>query len=385
MEKRVSHLSEQILEEASAWFLAFNENQVDQRGRENFNAWLRRSPECVRAFLQVSAFWEDAGIVEGWSKVDVDTLIAESMGDKNVVSLEVAGSDQGGSPISQSWLENPRTNVFDDTEAAATDVPQARRQVWRAAAAVLLCVGLGVAAWYTSYFSPTYVTGIGEQRSITLQDGSLVELNARSRLRVRFTEKLRSVELLEGQALFTVAKNPARPFVVSTSESSVRAVGTQFDVYRKRAGTVVTVMEGRVAVQPVQKTARANVSRQMPRPLESARTRREVLLVAGEQATVSLTSVSPPERVDTAAATAWTEKKLVFESTPLGDVVDEFNRYNRRQLVIRDPQLLDFHVSGVFPSTDSERMIELLRQRFGIVTETTEHSIEISMQQKAIR
>src|SRR5205823_2531257 len=86
------------------------------------------------------------------------------------------------------------------------------------------------------------------ERSIALPDGSLIELNARSSVRVRFTSNERAVELFEGQALFRVAKDPARPFIVSSDGKRVRAVGTQFDVYRKKASTTVTVLEGRVTV-----------------------------------------------------------------------------------------------------------------------------------------
>jgi hypothetical protein len=99
-------------------------------------------------------------------------------------------------------------------------------------------------------FQNVYATGIGEQRTVTLSDGSTVELNSQSRLRVAFHPHERDVELLEGQALFHVAHDRTRPFLVQSEGAKVRAVGTQFDVYRKSDGTVITVVEGRVAVMP---------------------------------------------------------------------------------------------------------------------------------------
>ncbi len=86
------------------------------------------------------------------------------------------------------------------------------------------------------FWPQTYATGIGEQRSIVLADGSTVDLNSRSKIRIRFSSERRGVELIEGQALFKVAKDHARPFVVDSDGTRVRAVGTQFDVYRKRRG-----------------------------------------------------------------------------------------------------------------------------------------------------
>lgn len=405
MEKRTAKLSDQILEEASTWFIDFNENQVDRAGREEFSAWLRRSPECVRAFLQIATFWEDAGTFDKWSKVDTDGLIARVLAEQNVVHLDTVSQDRAASHLValhgrlreragvaiSSKTQGSSGDGEDNVATLKTDtvgVTRAGNRGWLAAAAVLLVLGASIVTRYAAYVATTYVTGIGEQRSIILEDGSLVQLNARSRLRVRFTEKRRSVDLLEGQALFTVAKNPARPFVVTTNETRVRAVGTQFDVYRKRSGTVVTVVEGRVAVNPTHRTRRDSALEQHARNSQRAdgevagRAEREVLVVAGEQIAITAIKVALPAPVDTAVVTAWTEKRLVFESTPLHEVVEEFNRYNRQQLVIRDPELFDFHVSGVFPSTDSSRMVEFLRQRFGVTMNSSGNEIEISRREK---
>lgn len=413
MEKRTAKLSAQVLEEASTWFIDFNENKVDRAGCEEFNVWLRRSPECVRAFLQISVFWEDAGTFSKWSKLDTDGLIARALAEQNVLHLELTSrgrtdssvvalqgelrdADQADVTISSraQGRSGSSEDKFATPKSEAVGVTSASNRRWLAAAAMLLVLGTGIATWYDAYITPTYITGIGEQRSITLEDGSLVELNARSRLRVHFTEEQRSVDLLEGQALFTVAKNPARPFVVTTNNTRVRAVGTQFDVYRKHSGTVVTVVEGRVAVNPTQRATRgssAPLSRfeqrvQNSQPADGemgARAKREILLAAGEQMTITPIKIAPPAPVNTAIATAWTRKRLVFESTPLREVVEEFNRYNRQQLIIRDPELFDFHVSGVFPSTDSSRMIEFLRQRFGVTMNSSGEEIEISRREKA--
>jgi transmembrane sensor len=383
MERRAATISDQVLEEASSWFIDFHENQVDYAGRVQFNAWLRRSPECVRAFLQVAAFWEDAGTVEQWSKVDTQGLIASALAEQNIVHLGSLVHDRTERGSDERPPVPAGTNAIVISDAGSATGRRRDSRPWLAAAAVLLTFCLGFSVWYAAGVTPTYITGIGEQRSITLEDGSVVELNARSRLRVSFTAQQRSVELLEGQALFTVAKNPARPFVVTTSETRVRAVGTQFDVYHKRSGTVVTVVEGRVAVNPTSRNVR-----NMPPGQRSTATQRgdgsaaamrppELLVTAGEQVTVTPAEVAPPAQVNTAVVTAWTEKKLIFESAPLREVVEEFNRYNRQQLVIRDPELLDFHVSGVFPSTDSRRMIEFLRQRFGVTMNDSDGQIEI--------
>jgi transmembrane sensor len=357
MAKRKSPLNAQIVEEATAWFIDFNDAQVDRAGEEEFGAWLRRSPEHVQAFLQVSAFWEDAETLSQRPGLDIDALIARAKAERNVFPLEMAAREKVQS---------------------ARERPQGRRIALAAAAMLLLAIGTGLVAWQTFYRSPTYATETGEQRSITLEDGSSVTLNSRSRIKLKFTAGERALELIEGQALFKVAKDSARPFVVSTGDTRVRAVGTQFDVYRKRTGTVVTVIEGRVAV-----ARNLEITMLAPAPPASLKGGLgagpgELLVAAGEQTIVTEAAAEPAKAANVANVTAWTDKRLVFDSTPLREVVEEFNRYNRQQLVIRDPELYDFHISGVFPSTDSARVVEFLRQRFGVRASASGDEIEIS-------
>jgi len=199
----------------------------------------------------------------------------------------------------------------------------------------------------------------------------------------------------------------------------VRAVGTQFDVYKKSNGTVVTVVEGRVAVYsapqrslsetsgeapavpvPVQSPApspspaaphkhsvsssstesAASGSAVPPPEVQNAQPNSLIvglagnssfLLAAGEQVTVTADAAQKTVNPNIAGATAWREREIVFESATLSDVAEEFNRYNQRQLVIKDPALYGFHISGIFSSTDPDSLLRFLRQRPGVkVTET---------------
>jgi transmembrane sensor len=217
-----------------------------------------------------------------------------------------------------------------------------------------------------------------------LADGSTVELNSRSKVRVRYSERERALDLLEGQALFRVAKDPSRPFIVTADSTRVRAVGTQFDVNKRREGTVVTVVEGQVSVLTNVSDARVDpvtVEMSMPRlpDASGAGSAREpapgILLAAGEQITVSDKSAEEITRPDVARALAWTQRQLVFEAATLSEVADEFNRHNQRQLVVQDPELYDFHISGVFASTDPEALLQFLRERAGVRVVETDAAI----------
>jgi transmembrane sensor len=345
MRKVKVKLSPQILEEASNWFVGFSEGDVDAAGREQFNLWLRTSPEHVRAYLQISAFWEDAALLDKSRKLNDEALIAQALPEDNIFPLVP----------SRQWPARARAGVI------------SRRFFLAASVIVVLSVAALLAHWETQR-SPDYATDVGEQRSIALADGSTIELNSRSRLEIRYSDRERAVELIEGQALFQVAKDPKRPFVVRSGESSVQAIGTQFDVYRKRTGTVVTVLEGRVAV----------TSSHSPRVSEGeVEATAPVSLSAGEQIMLTPRAAPRPTQANVAAATAWTQRQLIFESTPLADIAEEFNRYNARRIVIAGAGLDRFHVSGVFSSTDPERFVEFLRQRFGVQVSGTDEEIRI--------
>jgi transmembrane sensor len=348
MKKHTPTLNPLILEEATVWFIDLQDAGDNTTARAGFNEWLRRSPEHVRAFLQVTAFWEDARVLE--RPADLDRLIeqARTLRD-NVVPLD--------------------TGNVHVTAAPSVRVATPGRSRIRAylAAGVLLAGATSLAAWLAFDRGTTFATEIGERRSIPLDDGSVIELNSRSRVEVRFTKDRRTVRLLGGQALFRVAKAPARPFVVLSNDTSVRAVGTEFDVYRKTGNTVVTVVEGRVAVE------RSGVIG-APASAPSG----EILLAAGEQIAVGGTAAPHPEPANILAATAWIDRKLVFDATELSAVVEEFNRYNRQQLRIRDAELAKFHITGTYQATDAAQLIEFLRQRFGTITVQHGNEIEIT-------
>jgi transmembrane sensor len=234
-------------------------------------------------------------------------------------------------------------------------------------AASVLVVAAALLIWM-QMFRGVYEAGIGEQRVIALEDGSQIDLNARSRLRVRFTDGERSVDLISGQALFRVAKDKTRPFVVRSGDTSVRAVGTQFDVYRKPAGTIVTVVEGSVAVAPTKAPALVgNVA----------------VLTAGQQIVVTSSTLPEPRFADIAIATAWTQQRLAFSRAPLAEVVEEFNRYNKRQLFIKDETLEDFRISGNFPSADPAPLLGFLRVQPGIRIHESGNEIEIALDSQA--
>jgi transmembrane sensor len=334
-----------IIAEASAWFIEFRSGDVNGDARMRFIEWLRRSPEHIQAYLEISGVWAELPNSDPHGKIDIPALIARARGEADVIALPSdrappAAPPSAGAP--HALWRRPRLAAF----AAAAVVLLA------AGAALLLRGGNS---------SGTYSTGIGEQRTVQLADGSTVELNARSTIQVHLSEHQRDLTLIEGQALFRVAKDKERPFVVRAGDAQIRAVGTEFDIYKKPSATVVTVVEGRVETYEDSDSSGSAA----------------IVLSAGEQLTVLPHAVTKPKRTDTAVATAWVQKRLIFEETALSDVAEEFNRYNRRPLTIDDGDLEKLKISGVYSSTDPASLINFLRSQNSIQVVETEKRVRV--------
>lgn len=215
-----------------------------------------------------------------------------------------------------------------------------------AAAAVIGAVLFGQAG------QQTYRTQIGERRAISLADGSTVELNTNSQVRVRLTKSQRNLILDKGQAMFVVAHDAGRPFIVTAGDTAVRAIGTRFEVYRADNAVRVTLAEGRVQVSQVS-DAKAAGQAQKAAPQGSARPA-PVILTAGERIDVVRAAPAKPVPVDVAAATGWTSGRLTFKDVPLAEAVAEVNRYSRRQVVLGPGAPGHQRINGMFEAGDTE-------------------------------
>jgi transmembrane sensor len=366
---KVPPLSGRIVQEATTWFVEINEGEASQTDREAFVEWLKTSPEHIRAYLQVSAHWEEAGALSKASLPSITDLVVLAR-ESTTADIIPIGEIRPGDTVEFSTSTGRSADKL-----SAPPVRARRSQRYLLAASVAIAIiGASALSWF-EHARGLYTTDIAEQRSVRLGDGSTVELNAHSKLRVTLGQHERDVELIEGQALFRVAKDPSRPFMVHSGDTDVLAVGTQFDVNKHRSGTTVTVVEGRVAVSAPTLSDRAPGSGAAV--LEPA-PKSEIFLAAGEQLTVSRAAVKMAPNADVAAATAWTQKQIVFNSTPLTDVVDEFNRYNTRQFTITDPKIANTKISGQFSSTNPDSLLRGLGALNEFNIRETSGRIEIS-------
>lgn len=238
---------------------------------------------------------------------------------------------------------------------------------WAAAAAILVVCGI---IWQLSpygYEPGYYKTGLGEQKVVELSDHSHIALDARTRLRVKFSADARIVELLEGQAQFSVAKDPARPFKVEAGSKTIVAVGTIFDVEYVDSQVHVAMVEGKVAVLSQDQSGSVGGSKpSTPSPIELSAG--EALSVRADGAAIVL------PKADIEAATAWRQGKVIFRDQTLAEAVHRLNRYSRQQVIVDDPALAQLKVSGVFDSGDAQAFAEAMQAYLPVVADFAQGS-----------
>jgi transmembrane sensor len=356
-----TQIRDKIAEQASEWFVAHDAGPLQAEESAALVEWLRTSPLNVEEFLGVAAVARDLHMPAAHPESSVDTLLARAAADEE-------DSD------SSFW-----SRIF----VRMREVAEHRWQPTAVAAAALAIAALGVWLWnlgpVTRVAPPTEVAALrfetrhGEQKTYRLADNSLLHLNTDTAVSVRYSPTQRLLALTSGEVAFEVSHEPTRPFRVLAGPAEVVDVGTNFDVRLKPDSVVVTVIEGRVAVQPAarpEKKGTGAALSQPPRPVE---------LGANQQVTVAdgawpLTPVS----VDAQRATSWLHRQIEFENEPLERVAAEFNRYAAKPIEIVAPKLRQLQISGVFSTDDPEELIAFLRSLEGVQVDVTPTSIRVS-------
>lgn len=319
---------DRILSEAALWFSRLSEAEGGDRGEieRGFQAWVAADPRHAEAFAAVSSAWDAVG----------DHAAAPEM-----VTLRHAA------------LADAR-----DSARARWYAPGRFRQWGMAAAfAVAIVAGAGFLVLSQLPQGETYATKIGERRVVTLSDDSRVNVDADSEISVEFTDDIRLVRLLRGQAYFEVEKDPGRAFIVEAKDRRVVATGTAFNVELIDGEVRVTLVEGRVVVRPA---AALLAPPQRVAPAE---------LAPGDQLTVSATAPARIDRPDNlATTTSWRSGKLIFDDEPLGDALVRMRRYSRTTIVVADPALSSLRISGVFNAGDLTAFVGALETYFPIDT-----------------
>lgn len=295
-------------DEAVAWFVRLRDEEASESDRAAFAAWLAASPAHDQAWRELEAIW---------GALDQVAASKSATATPTVVALDAA-------------RHRPRLS-------------------WRPMAAAAMLLLAVTAAWRLSPAGllSDHRTGIGERRIIALADGSRVELGPASAIDVELTGTRRSVRLVAGEAFFTVARDTARPFVVSAGQGEIAVLGTAFDVKIGQSEAVsVVVTESKVAV--------------------SAAGSQAVGVIAGQEVSYDRNGVSTVRPADLDAAQAWRQDQLVFHDAPLDAVLGELRRYRGGTIQLLGGELGKRRITAVFDAKRPDAALETIARNLDL-------------------
>lgn len=293
-----------VRDDAARWFVRLQEPAVSADEQQRFDAWLNQHPQHRDEFQLLQGLWSAADL-----------------------------------------LPAPRLKALAETPLTRRE----RRPLLRyAVAASVLAVALGLGLFsglnHPGGYRAEFATALGERKHVALPDGSVIDLNSRSRLQVRYEKDRRVIELSEGEAMFSVAHDTSRPFVVESGHGKVTVTGTRFDVRRDVTQTRVAVEQGTVNVQG-----------------RDAPDNQIISLTAGLGTYVDAQGkVAAAYAVNAAELTAWRSGKLVFNNASLSEVAAEVSRYRDKPLTVGNPAVASLRLTSVFKSDNTDALLKAL-------------------------
>lgn len=345
--------AEEVLDQASAWIVRLRSDQVTERDQQDFALWLAQSRDHQAAFDEMMVLWEAMGSDSAQPR---ESTISALMGKVSKGNAPPASNDCNGVEV-----DSPASTVNNKSASkpgrlfGLKPIPLIASFGSLAASVVvvaLVILGGGPGPLEEPPLERSlYATPVGKQQRFTLEDGSVVELNTNSRVAVSYTDSRRLLQLLQGEAHFDVVPNPERPFVVSTEQGQVTAVGTAFNIQLSMLNSsdtamVVTVTEGKIAV-------------------DAKRSGLNLAMTVGQQTSVdSAGAIAEVENADLPLVTAWREKTLIFRATDLSAALTELNRYLAHPVDVSDPSLLNLAVTGTFSLEEPEATLSAIIESF---------------------
>lgn len=347
----------QALEEAAHWHVRLGDADLADADVDAWNAWMAASPLHARAFADIDLLWEASAAVDT-ARVDAERARRERAEHGSAQPRRPATADAAHVATTQVVTGasfRPRSSV-----RPVRGRPR-RRAVWAAVAAGVSACALAVGLWWplTSTVSPAelhLVAAIGAPRQATLEDGSRIDLDAGSEVVVQYGARRRQVELVRGQAYFSVAKDPVRPFEVRAGGALAQALGTRFVVARREEGERVAVTEGRVQVADVR--------------LGNGSPRHVVQLTANESTTLlAAGALLAPSRHQATQTLAWLEGNVTYRRETLGNVVADLNRHSGRPILLDDAALATLPVTGRWRTSDLDAWLDSVARALSLHVE----------------
>ena len=318
----------ELKEQAIDWLVLLRSDEVGDDDLHAFAHWLAKDHAHSEAFAAAEQLYETMSIAAN------SPMIVEN-NESGTETLQVKRSAQLSSKLIQENVNNKNKKC----------------QRWFVSAFAIAAVWLFATSLYLPQqflildrLTSDHYTQTGEIQDINLSDGSHILLNTNSAVSLAYSNSIRKVILLHGQARFTVAKDPLRPFEVVIDNITVRALGTVFQIYKSADNHIkVIVQEHAVAVS---------------RELDNSVYKNSITVEAGEKLNILSQDVLPlPEEVRLNQATAWQQQRLIINDQPLGELIAELERYRNGRIFLADKELQDEHITGVFSLKDPDTVL----------------------------
>lgn len=319
------HTINTIDDEASIWLVRLDNGNLSDQSRKELKAWLaadKRHPVALKAMTDI------------WDGMD-EVLI----------------------------------NIDDETPSKNISLWPILKPIFQPLALAASISFIAIFIWLAmpnNVQKNSYATLIGQQMDATFNDGSIIHLNTNSRIETEFSDEKRIIKLIKGEALFEVAHDPNRPFIVYAGNRLVQAIGTKFVVHLKSENIQVTVTDGKVKMSKVP----LNTTLTDIKELNNTTTQKDDIYIAkgekvivGDNQAPKLTRIKP-ENIK--RELSWLNGKLVFDNEELLNVIEEINRYVNIEIVLKDPSLHNIRISGRFDLEDSEALIEAIELSFNM-------------------
>ena len=326
---------------AADWLVRLQSTEVSLEETLAWQAWIQENPANAEAFARIEE------LSQALRKVTAPAAVPLALLERDRYDASI--------PI-RDW--KPRL-----------EERKSRRASWAtlSVAASFAVFALVFAFWKTPAETKAFETEIGENRSVTLGDGSVIALGGDTRIEVALSKNVRAIELVRGEALFKVAKDSARPFKVRAGDATIIAVGTEFNVERDSDRAVVSVTEGQVVVKPVVGLLPVLLNEFKPKL-------RSVHVDAGQQTTAGSAGVEEPTKMED-PATGWQIGHLAFRLQPLRYVLEDVNRYARKPIVLETESMGSLVITGTVERENIGGWVKSLEHAFDL--QATEQADQI--------
>ena len=331
--------------EAVDWLLLLKSGEMGADQRHEFENWLLENPENAEQFKLINALWDSTRIMKD-DPFTVSVLKGESVRNNDIDS-------------------DPNTKPADHKRKTIA------KAVALAAMVLIAVVSVLIGRNYLGS-EKVYYTSTGEQKSVFLDDGSVIQLDSETKVMVIFTRKQRQISMEKGRAVYSVAHDPGRPFIVDTGNMKIRAVGTKFDVSKlSKTKVSVSVTEGKVLVTSVDPMAllaekvsfQEDSAGQISRPVKKSDSSTMGIIAKGEKIVVNeQIKVYEIQPVDIKNVSSWSRGRLYFKRTELQDVLDEVNIYLNKKIVIGDSSLKGVEIDMNFDIRDCQYFLSTLKK-----------------------